>query len=54
MTVSQRIRTLRLMEKMEKAHSHNNPNVEKTEDGGLKYKDNNGDVLFTVKMNEAK
>ena len=50
MTVKQRIRTLRLMERMEKAYSHNHPNVEKSEDGTLKYKDDNGKVLFEVKM----
>ena len=49
MTTRQRIRTLRLMEKMENANSHNNPNVEKSEDGSLSYKGNNGEVLFTVK-----
>ena len=52
MTVRQRVRTLRLMEKMENAHSHDHPNVEKTEDGTLCYKNDNGDVLFTVKMEE--
>lgn len=50
MTVAQRIRGIRLMEKMEKAYSNNNPNVEKAENGTLKYKDNNGEVLFAVKM----
>jgi hypothetical protein len=50
MTVAQRIRTLRLMEKMEKMNSNNNPNVEKTEDGTLKYKDNNDNVLFAVRI----
>ena len=50
MTVRQRIRTLKLMEKMENANSHNHPNVEKTEDGTLRYKNDNGEVLFAVKM----
>lgn len=53
MTVSQRIRTLRLMEKMERANAHNHPNVEKTEDGTLKYKTDKGEVLFTVKMERS-
>lgn len=53
MTVQQRIRTLRLMEKMERAHSHNHPNVEKTEDGTLKYKSDDGEVLFTVKTERS-
>ena len=48
MTAAQRIRSIRLMEKMEKAYSNNNTNVEKAENGALKYKDNDGKVLFEV------
>ena len=50
MTAAQRIRSIRLMEKMEKAYSNNNSNVEKTKNGTLKYKDNDGKVLFEAKM----
>lgn len=50
MTVQQRIRSIRLMEKMERAYSRGNTCIEKTEDGTLKYKDSNGEVLFTAKM----
>ena len=50
MTVEQRIRSIRLMEKMEKAYSDNDTQIEKDEDGTLKYKDKNGKVLFEAKM----
>ena len=50
MTTAQRIRRIRLMEKMEKAYSNNNTHIEKAEDGTMKYKDNNGTVLFEAKM----
>ena len=50
MTAAQRIRSIRLMEKMEKAYSDNDTQIEKDEDGTLKYKDKNGKVLFEAKM----
>ena len=53
MTAAQRIRRIRLMEKMEKAYSNNNSCIEKAEDGTLKYKDNNDKVLFEVKMERS-
>ena len=53
MTAAQRIRSIRLMEKMDKAYSNNNTNVEKAEDGTLKYKDNDGKVLFEAKMKRS-
>ena len=48
MTAAERIRRIRLMEKMEKANSC----VEKSEDGSLKYIDKNGNVLIEAKMNQ--
>ena len=48
MTVAQRIKSLRLMEKMEKSKS-----CIKTEDGTLQYLVN-GEVLIEAKMVEAK
>lgn len=53
MTTAQRIRSIRLMEKMDKAYSNNNTNVEKAEDGTLKYKDNDDRVLFEAKMKRS-
>ena len=53
MTAAQRIRSIRLMEKMEKAYSNNNTNVEKAENGTLKYKDNDGKVLFEAKIKRS-
>lgn len=53
MTAAQRIRSIRLMEKMEKAYSNNNTCVEKAEDGTIKYKNNEGKVLFEVKTERA-
>ena len=53
MTTAQRIRSIRLMEKMDKAYSNNNTNVEKAEDGTLKYKGNDGKVLFEAKMKRS-
>lgn len=50
MTTAQRIRSIRLMEKMDKAYSNNDTQIEKAEDGTLKYKDNDGKVLFEAKM----
>ena len=50
MTAAQRIRSIRLMEK---AYSNNNTNVERAEDGTLKYKDNDGKVLFEAKMKRS-
>lgn len=50
MAVSSRIRALRLMEKMEKAHQHGNSSVNKTADGTLQYIDNDGSVLFEARM----
>lgn len=50
MTAAERIRRLRLMEKMEKANSC----VEKSEDGTLKYVDKNNNVLFEAKMVQKK
>lgn len=50
MTTAQRLRSIRLMEKMEKAYSNNNTHVEKEADGTMKYKDNNGKVLFEAKV----
>ena len=49
MTIEQRIRSIRLMEKMEKAYSNNDTQIEKDKDGTLKYKDENGNVLFEAK-----
>ena len=53
MTAAQRIRSIRLMEKMEEAYSNNNTNVEKAENGTLKYKDNDGKVLFEANMKRS-
>ena len=53
MTAAQRIRSIRLMEKMEKAYSNNNTKVEKAENGTLKYKDNDDKVLFEAKMKRS-
>lgn len=48
MTAAERIRRIRLMEKMAKANS----SVEKAEDGTLKYVGKNGNVLIEAKMNQ--
>ena len=53
MTTAQRIRSIRLMEKMERAYSNNNPCVEKAADGTMKYKDENGKVLFEVRIKRS-
>lgn len=53
MTAAQRIRSIRLMEKMEKAYSNNNTNVDNAENGTLKYKDNDGKVLFEANMKRS-
>ena len=51
MTAAQRrIRTIRLMEKMEKASQRSDSCITKTEDGTLQYHNDNGDVLFEIKM----
>jgi hypothetical protein len=47
MTVNQRIRALRLMEKMDKSSV-----CVKGEDGTLKYKDKDGNVLIEARMKE--
>lgn len=52
MTVKQRVRAIRLMEKMQAAYDHGNGSVNKTEDGTLQYINNDGEVLFGVKMTE--
>lgn len=53
MSTAQRIRSIRLMEKMEKAYSSNNTNIEKADDGTFKYKDDNDKVLFEAKMKRS-
>ena len=45
MTCAERMRRIRLMEKMSQSNR-----TEKTEDGTMKYYDNNGDVMITAKM----
>lgn len=50
MTCAQRIRSLRLMEKMEKAYHNGNDCVERANDGTLQYKNENGNILFEAKM----
>lgn len=53
MTTMQRIRSIRLMEKMEQAYSNGNTHVDKAEDGTMKYKDKNNNVLFEAKMKRS-
>ena len=51
MTCAERMRRIRLMEKLEKSDQ-----TEKTEDGTMRYYDRNGDVMIESKMvrrNEA-
>lgn len=53
MTTMQRIRSIRLMEKMEQACSNVNTHVGKAEDGTMEYKDKNNKVLIEVKMKRS-
>lgn len=53
MTANARIRSIRLMEKMERLNQSNSNLVEKAEDGTLNYKDKNGNVLIEAKMKES-
>lgn len=50
MTTMQRIRSIRLMEKMNAAYSNNNTNVEISKDGTIEYKNDDGLVLIEAKM----
>ena len=49
MTTAERIRRIRMMETIERLNQTSN-RVEKTEDGTMKYYDQNGNVMIEAKM----
>ena len=50
MTCADRIRRIRMMERMERMYDSGSDRVIKTEDGTMKYLDSNGDVMIEAKM----
>lgn len=46
MTCAEKIRRIRVMEKMQKMHESGSNRVEKTEDGTMKYYDSHGNVII--------
>ena len=52
MNAAMRMRSIRLMEKMEKASANGNTRIEKA-DETMKYKNENNEVLFEIKMKRS-